>query len=151
MRVFATESRYRNIKRFLLTKENQTSQGKEFTSLFYVWEDTRVWDCWNDSFDVPLCSLGPVSHLSPSRGFKRLKPLGLSQIGLTLLLTYSFIQIFITCNYIGNGAIITRFEINSIFLINFSNPPNMQLFLTPNLFIKFLITFCHDLNIADEI
>ena len=66
------------------------SQGKEFTSLFYVWEDTRVWDCWNDSFDVPLCSLGPVSHLSPSRRFKRLKPRG-----LTLLLTYSFIEIFI--------------------------------------------------------
>ena len=39
----------------------------------------------------------------------------------------------------GNGAIITRFEINSKFLINFSNPPNMQLFLTNNLFIKFLI------------
>ena len=42
------------------TQENQTSQAKEF-SVFYVWEDARVWTHWSHSFDVHLRSLGPGS------------------------------------------------------------------------------------------
>ena len=34
-------------------------------SLFYVWEDARVWTYWNYSFDLHLSYLVPVFHFSP--------------------------------------------------------------------------------------
>ena len=35
-------------------------------TLFYVWEDARVWAKWNHSFDVRLNYLGRASWFSPS-------------------------------------------------------------------------------------
>ena len=56
-----------NIKRLLLTKENEIDQVKEFiASLFYVWEDARLWDYWNHFVDMHLGYLGPVSCASTS-------------------------------------------------------------------------------------
>ena len=48
-----------NVKRWLLIKENQISQVKEFRS-FLLWEDARVWAHWSHSFDMHLSYLGPV-------------------------------------------------------------------------------------------
>ena len=56
----------RNLKRWLLVKENQTSQVNKFSVLFHVREDASVWAHWSHSFDRHLSYLEPVSSFSPS-------------------------------------------------------------------------------------
>ena len=55
--VFATKTKYRNIKGLLLIKENQTSQVKEF-SAFLCMGRCKIWAHWNHSFDMYLSYLG---------------------------------------------------------------------------------------------
>ena len=54
----------RNIERFLLIKENQTSRVNEFLVFFCVWEDAKVWAHWNPFFDMHLSYVGQYPVLS---------------------------------------------------------------------------------------
>ena len=61
--LFATKTINQNIKRWLLIKENQSSQLKEFNAFLYM-GDAKVRTHWNHSFDVHLSCLGSGSVLS---------------------------------------------------------------------------------------